>query len=301
MLGACVSHVGEAVNKHTGAIDVAALEKFGTKIEKYDFAPHRAVLDVSGAVIGNSVNIMESLRISCKNAGGIYSSGSWFASKTSSSYNHQGSINTHTAFSEIFLYKMGRKAYGEILDTECRCEIPGKRTVEITGTRIFDNSSRKLKQFMVIQEDDDIKATRLLIAQIDDEAGRMLQSVINDWQRTSETLRNDLKSGNKVFLVQEVSSPSTIAMRNKLKAIAGDKEVVIDGQNLWSETEGLVIEIKPPLVLVQSKNNSPQWVKLEDVHAKVPYMLYCANEEVTKSGSNKYKKNKYKGGCFQTQ
>ena len=279
VLSACVSH--EAIIKEdrgVSSVDVAALEKFGKKVEKYDFAPHRAVLDTSGAITGSGANVMASLRVSCKRAGGVYS----WSSGYSSTYAARKDVDT--VFSKLFYYKMGRDGV-EMPSFGDRCVLPGKGIIEITFVRNISKPRGKgLEEFAVIQEDNDIKATELLIAQMDGEVKEMLQSVIGGWQRESEMLRNDLKPGNTVYLVSEFPDP---------KRPKGLKP-------LWLETEGLVVEVKSPLVFVQFQNDR-QWVKIEEVNIKVPAILYCGNREVMKNGSWLYEDRQYKNSCFQRQ
>jgi len=257
MLGACAT-VDNAVDKDTGTIDVTALEQFGTKIEKYNFAPHRAVLDTSGKFIGTGHNVFGSLQDSCKKASGIFS----YAQRGSSvDKSLSGTGGPHTAFSEIFWYLGGNT---EKISSEARCELPGRGVIEITDIR--EGIYSPFKYFIVIQDDSDIKATESLISH-----------AINDWKHTSETLRNNLSPGTTVYLVSRVSNKR------------------------WSETEGLVIEVKQPLVLVQSQKNSQQWVKIEDVNAKVPDILFCSKKEINIKESRQYANRQYEDSCFQRQ
>jgi len=264
MLCSCVSYE-EIIKKDSASIDLSALEKFGKRVEKYDFAPHQAVFDVTGSgIVDNGPNVGQSLYESCKRAGGVYNS---------SFEAEQYMRRVDTVFAKIYLYKMGRNS-AEKLSNGYRCKLPSEKgVIEITTTSFWENKKKFV--FAVIQEDGDINATKLLIAQMEEEVKNMLQSSIDEWQSTSETLRNDLKPGSTVYFVS--ANPS---------------------KRGWVVQEGMVVEVKAPLAFVQFQNDK-QWIKIEELNAKVPGVLFCDNKEMLNAVGGRFSVERYKGSCFE--
>jgi hypothetical protein len=266
MLTSCFS-TEQVIKKDSDSIDLSALEKYGKRVEKYDFVPHRIVLETSGdggsydSTIGNkATNIYLSLQASCKNAGGM------FDHKIAAFH------TVNTAFSKMFLYKIGNSS-NERVKSGYRCALPGKGVIEVTVT-----SPDKYDRFVVIQDNDDVNATKLLTAQMEEEVKNMLLSSIDDWQRTSEALRNSLAPGSTVYFVLKAPSRQGMSVR-------------------WLAQEGMVIEVKAPLAFIQFQNDK-QWIKTEELNAKVPDVLFCDNKEMTNAVGGLYSVERYKDSCF---
>jgi hypothetical protein len=259
VLCSCVSSE-QIIQKDSATIDLKALEKFGKRVEKYDFAPHRGVFDISGGFIDNEPNVMQSMYESCKRVGGEYRSAS-----PSGMFPGVG-----TSFSTMFLLKLGQNS-NEKPSKGLHCRLSGKKTFEITTIVDYNKQSKKQRYFAVVQEADDIKTTESLIAKMQEEKEKThqstLQSAIDDWHRVSEMLRNDVKPGDTFYFISEAPLM------------------------MWVVKKGLVVEVKQPLALVQFQNDNSQWVKIEEIIAKeVPDILFCR--------STIGHEDKYKGRCF---
>jgi len=259
----------EIIKADTAMIDLVAVEKLGKKIEKYDFVPHRAVIETKGDVV-----VRNSFDRSCERAKG------------------EGVVTSRAYFAEAF--QLNRVLYKKLYEHEytaygLKCMLPGKETIEITLIR-SGNLQDGNKYFAVIQDKNDIEVTRKFIDRIqaekalekrkrDEEVQQILQSAIDDWQHASNVLRSNLKPGSTAYFVVDFSNL----------------------RHLWFEVTGLVVEVKPPLAFIQFQNDH-QWVKIETINAKVPKILFCGNNsEITKNGSWTYRDRQYKGRCFQAQ
>ncbi|MDR1849422.1 MAG: hypothetical protein LBQ75_05225 [Zoogloeaceae bacterium] len=283
-------------------MDLGALEKFGKLVEKYDFAPHQAVIEVTSSTKRDSrANILESFEVSCKRAGGKPCMSCKGSLSRSARYDS-------SVFGELFRAKYVRDGFyvglaggvgsWEEVRTWHRCTLPNEN-IEVTSivaaekTHWSANTQYSLKYY-VIQNNDDIKATEALIKPAqeeqrqaernkEDEKKRLLQSAVDDWQYASVMLQKNLKPGNTVYFVMEFPQMRSV----------------------WFERAGVVVEVKPPMAFIQIQNEQ-RWVRIEEIHAKVPTILFC--QEPIGPGSHVHgytgrpydsKSDRYQGRCFQ--
>jgi hypothetical protein len=86
------------------------------------------------------------------------------------------------------------------------------------------------------------------------------RTAATDWNRASARLRNSLKPGVEVWLIQ--------------KRVSGPAEGSI------FEVSAMVVSVKPPLAEVQFSEYSnsasiTRWQKIENIYAKVPEIFFC--------------------------
>jgi hypothetical protein len=298
LLSACAT-TEEIIRKDTGTVDLGALEKFGKLVEKYDFAPHRAVVMMTSgyAHIERTADkgINGSFWNSCKRAGGEpCCRGDYVKCNNKRDYNYckhslyvDGDFSSEwygkSVFGEMFMAKHLRNGFimvgnERVDDLWYRCVLPNEI---IEMTYIMTKTSQR---FVVIQNNDDIEASKSLTdefraeaAQAErskkDEKKRLLQSAIDDWQYASVMLQKSLKPGNTVYFVMEFPRMS-----------------------VWFERAGMVVEVKPPLAFVQIQDDR-RWVRIEEIHAKVPTILFC--HEPIGTGSFDATSDRFRGRCFQ--